>query len=90
MRCKKANSPVALIFAPEFPTGYTNLFVKLKTNPLDSINLATCDGDFNFFTTIAGSHSFYPKPFMYLGLAPITGGQNLTIRYWLALKPGIK
>ena len=68
IRCKKANSPVALIFAPEFPTGNTNLCVKLKTNPLDSINLAICDGDFNFFTTTAGSLSFYPKPFYVSGL----------------------
>ena len=90
MRCKKANSPVALIFAPEFPTGTKNLFIKLKTNPLDSINLATGDGDFNFFTTIGVLILFTQNLFMYLGLAPITGGQNLTIRYWLALKPGIK
>ena len=103
MRCKKANSPVALIFAPEFPTGNTNLFVKLKTNPLDSINLATCDGDFNFFTTIAGSHSFYPKPFYVSGLgsynwrakfndqvlAGVEAGYKVKDKLWLITKLSI-
>ena len=67
MRCKKTNYPIVLIIAPEFLTGNKNLFVKLKTNPLDSINLVTGDRDFYFFTTIMGSHSFYPKPFYVSG-----------------------
>jgi hypothetical protein len=59
----KSSFPVAISFAPEFPTGKKDLYAKLTNNPLDSLNLATGDGEFNLWTTFAASHSFYPKPY---------------------------
>lgn len=60
---QKGSFPAALSFAAEFPTGPKELLAKNKTNPLETVNLATGDGDFNLWTIFAISHSFYPKPF---------------------------
>ncbi len=54
--------PVAVSIAPEFPIGNKNLFAKSNLNDFDEINLPTGDGEFNVWTTLAASHSFYPLP----------------------------
>lgn len=58
----KGKFPIAISIAPEFPTGAKNLQSKSTINNFDQINLPTGDGEFNFWTTVAISHSFYPKP----------------------------
>jgi hypothetical protein len=58
----KGKFPVAVSVAPELPTGPKNLYAKNISNPLDKINLPTGDGEFNVWTTVAASHSFYPVP----------------------------
>jgi hypothetical protein len=54
--------PLAISIAPEIPTGAKNLFAQNKTNAFEKINLPTGDGEFNVWTTLAVSHSFYPTP----------------------------
>lgn len=54
--------PLTIGIAPEFPTGSANNFSKSKINSIDQINLPTGDGEFNVWTTLAASHSFYPVP----------------------------
>jgi hypothetical protein len=60
---QQGSIPVAISFTPEFPVGNSNIIVPVNDNPSETRNLATGDGDFNIWTTIAASHSFYPKPF---------------------------
>lgn len=54
--------PVALSIAPEFPTGPSDLFAQNKEVSFEQINLPTGDGEFNIWTTLAGSTSFHPVP----------------------------
>jgi hypothetical protein len=54
--------PIALSIAPEFPTGSWNNYATNKRNPQERINLPTGDGEFNVWTTLAGSISFHPVP----------------------------
>ena len=56
------NIPLALSIAPEFPTGSRNNYATNKLNSQDQINLPTGDGEFNVWTTLAGSASFHPVP----------------------------
>ncbi len=64
----KKNIPITLSVAPEFPTGSKNNYAQSKENNFDQINLPTGDGEFNIWTTLAGSASFYPIP-AYLSLS---------------------
>lgn len=57
---KKKNIPLTLSIAPEFPTGSRDNFATNKSNSFERINLPTGDGEFNVWTTLAGSVSFYP------------------------------
>ncbi len=59
--------PVAISVAPEFTTGKKNLFATNKSDANQKINLPTSDGEFNVWTTLAASHSFYPKK-MYINV----------------------
>jgi len=52
--------PLAISVAPEFPTGPNDLFARNETNTFEQINLPTGDGEFNIWTTLAGSVS-HPK-----------------------------
>jgi len=47
--------PLAISIAPEFPTGPNDLFAQNETNSFEEINLPTGDGEFNVWTTLAGS-----------------------------------
>jgi hypothetical protein len=58
----KGKFPLAISIAPEIPTGPKTLLSQNLTNSFEKINLATGDGEFNIWTTLAVSHSFYPKP----------------------------
>lgn len=58
----KGRFPLAISVAPEFPTGPKQLLSQNLVNSFEKINLATGDGEFNIWTTLAVSHSFYPKP----------------------------
>jgi hypothetical protein len=58
----KGKFPLAISVTPEFPTGPRQLLSQNLTNSFEKINLATGDGEFNIWTTLAVSHSFYPKP----------------------------
>ncbi len=49
--------PVAISIAPEFPTGPKDLFAQNTVNSFEQINLPTGDGEFNIWTTLAGSAS---------------------------------
>ncbi|MBL7872057.1 MAG: hypothetical protein JNM78_10625 [Cyclobacteriaceae bacterium] len=64
----KKNIPITLSVAPEFPTGSKNNYAQSKENNFDQINVPTGDGEFNVWTTLAGSASFYPVP-AYLSLS---------------------
>jgi hypothetical protein len=59
---KKGKFPIAISIAPELPIGTQTLLAKSKTNSAEVINLPSGDGEINIWTTIAASHSFYPKP----------------------------
>lgn len=50
--------PVSIAIGPEFPTGRRNAFAQSTSNSLERINLPTGDGEFNVWTTLAGSRSF--------------------------------
>lgn len=54
------NIPLTIAVAPEFPTGSKNNYAQNKFSSIDRINLPTGDGEFNVWTTLAASHSFYP------------------------------
>ncbi len=71
------NAPVSISVAPEFPTGSRNNFATNKTNPSENINLPTGDGEFNVWTTLAGSASFHPIP----AYATISVAHNYRTRY---------
>lgn len=58
----RKNIPLTLAVAPEFPTGSKNNYAQNKLSAIDQINLPTGDGEFNVWTTLAASHSFYPVP----------------------------
>lgn len=47
--------PIAISIVPELPIGRSNAFAKAKSNPLDIINLATGDGEWNVWSTVAAS-----------------------------------
>jgi hypothetical protein len=57
---KKKNIPLTISIAPEFPTGSRDNYAQNKINSFERINLPTGDGEFNVWTTLAGSVSFYP------------------------------
>ena len=57
----RKNIPLSISVAPEFPTGSKNNYAQ-NTTSADQINLPTGDGEFNVWTTLAASHSFYPVP----------------------------
>lgn len=54
--------PVSISVAPEIPTGPKNNFATNKEFVWDQINLPTGDGEWNVWSTLAASHSFYPVP----------------------------
>ncbi len=54
------NIPITLSIAPEFPTGSKNNYAQSEDNDFDQINLPTGDGEFNIWSTLAGSFSFHP------------------------------
>ena len=45
--------PLSFAIGAEIPTGRRNAFASAKDNPLESINLPTGDGEFNFWATTA-------------------------------------
>ena len=57
----RKNIPLTISVAPELPTGSKNNYAQ-NTTSTDQINLPTGDGEFNVWTTLAASHSFYPVP----------------------------
>lgn len=59
----KAKFPLSLAVATEFPTGNTLAFARQLSNPVFTINLPLGDGEFNVWTTLAGSHSFSSSVF---------------------------
>ena len=69
--------PIAVSVAPEFPTGSWNNYATNKNNPQETINLPTGDGEFNVWTTLAGSASFHPLP-VYISAST---GFNYRTRY---------
>lgn len=69
--------PLAVIVAPEFPTAPGDNFASNKLIPQDRINLPTGDGEFNVWTFLAASHSFYPLPIY----ASVYGGYNFRTGY---------
>lgn len=86
----KSNFPIAISFAPEFATGKKDLYAKLTNNPLDSLNLATGDGEFNLWTTIAASHSFYPKPYYASAFAAYNWRAKLSSQIQAGVEAGYK
>lgn len=54
--------PVAISIAPELPTGPNDNFATNRERAFEQINLPTGDGEWNIWTTLAASHSFYPLP----------------------------
>ncbi len=58
----RKNIPLTIAVAPEFPIGSKNNYAQNKVSAIDQINLPTGDGEFNVWTTVAASHSFYPAP----------------------------
>lgn len=56
------NIPVSISIAPEIPTGSRNNYAVNKSNSQERINLPTGDGEFNVWSTLAGSASFHPVP----------------------------
>lgn len=56
----KGDFPVALGVAAEFPTGDENAIARDKDFPEAFIALPLGDGEFNIWTKIYASHSFYP------------------------------
>lgn len=69
--------PISLIIAPELPTAPGDNFASNKLIPLDRVNLPTGDGEFNVWSYVAGSHSFYPIPLY----ASFYGGYNFRTAY---------
>ncbi len=54
--------PISLTVLPELPVARANRFAQNENPAFGSINLPTGDGEFNVFTILAGSASFYPLP----------------------------
>ena len=54
--------PVTISIIPEFPIAQANKFAQNKANSMDNANLPTGDGEFNIYSILAVSHSFYPFP----------------------------
>jgi hypothetical protein len=58
----KGKFPLAISIMPDIPTGPSTLLSQNLINSFEKINLPSGDGEFNVWTTLAVSHSFYPKP----------------------------
>ncbi len=73
----KSKYPIALSIIPEIPLGTQGLQAVAKDGSGSFINLPTGDGEFNVWTVVAASHSFFPKP----AFVSAYGGVNYRTEY---------
>lgn len=59
--------PLAVTFTPEIPLAKANNYAQNKEISFEQINLPTGDGEWNFLTTLAVSHSFGSLAYASLG-----------------------
>lgn len=83
---KNKGIPLTISIAPEIPTGSSDNYARNKNN-IDQINLSTGDGEFNVWTTLAGSASLGPQSYMslYAGYNYRTAYQGYQFRDQLKL-----
>jgi len=83
--------PLAFGVGAEFPTGDQNAFGRNKTNPANIIFLPTGDGEFNVWTRVYASHSFFPAPaFVSLDAGYNFRTKGLTNQYQAGAQVGYK
>jgi hypothetical protein len=83
--------PLAFGVGFEIPTGDQTAFGRNTTNPANIIFLPTGDGEFNIWTRLYASHSFYPSP----AFVTVDAGYNfrtkgLTNQYQAGAQVGYK